>query len=98
MKQNAIVKMTNFGINNKKDLCKITIDKFCGVWYNGNFGAGVRQRPGPFSHLEKKEKEGCPSFLTSPLPLLQCSRGKPSQKQAQNKGQTLLSGKQAPHL
>ena len=48
--------MTNFGINNKKDLCKITIDKICGVWYNGNFGAGVRQRPGLFSHLEKKER------------------------------------------
>lgn len=48
--------MTNFGINNKKDLCKITIDKICGVWYNGNFGAGVRQRPGLFSHLEKKKK------------------------------------------
>lgn len=47
--------MTNFGINNKKDLCKITIDKICGVWYNGNFGAGERQRPEPFSYLEKKE-------------------------------------------
>ena len=65
MKQNAIVKMTNFGINNQKDLCKITIDKFCGVWYNGNFGAGVRQRPGLFSHLEKKRKGE--DYSSSPL-------------------------------
>lgn len=68
--------MTKNGIFNIQNLCKITLDKICAAWYNGNFGRHSRERPTHFSTFEricqqvKMHKNKPAQLATTLVPLL----------------------------